>query len=60
MTTARANAAPMLATNSRPLVAAIAMTFWLNLQAAYDLRAAAREAAGRIEREVSPRERRNI
>jgi addiction module HigA family antidote len=30
--------------------------FWLNLQAAYDLRAAEREAAARIEREVSPRE----
>jgi antitoxin HigA-1 len=30
--------------------------FWLNLQAGYDLRAAEREAAARIEREVSPRE----
>ena len=30
--------------------------FWLSLQAAYDLRAAEREAATRIEREVSPRE----
>jgi addiction module HigA family antidote len=30
--------------------------FWLNLQAAHDLRAAEREAAVRIEREVSPRE----
>jgi antitoxin HigA-1 len=30
--------------------------FWLNLQAAHDLRAAEREAAARIEREVSPRE----
>jgi plasmid maintenance system antidote protein VapI len=30
--------------------------FWLNLQAAYDLRTAEREAAPRIEREVSPRE----
>jgi addiction module HigA family antidote len=30
--------------------------FWLNLQAAYDLREAEREAAARIEREVSPRE----
>jgi len=30
--------------------------FWLNLQAAYDLRAAERHAAARIEREVSPRE----
>jgi len=29
--------------------------FWLNLQAAHDLRAAEREAATRIEREVSPR-----
>ena len=29
--------------------------FWLNLQAAHDLRAAEREAAVRIEREVSPR-----
>ena len=30
--------------------------FWMNLQAAYDLRAAEREASVRIEREVSPRE----
>lgn len=30
--------------------------FWLNLQAANDLRAGEREAAARIEREVSPRE----
>jgi addiction module HigA family antidote len=30
--------------------------FWLNLQAAYDLRSAEREAAARIEREISPRE----
>ena len=30
--------------------------FWLNLQAAYDLRSAERETAARIEREVSPRE----
>jgi plasmid maintenance system antidote protein VapI len=30
--------------------------FWLNLQAAYDLRTAEREADPRIEREVSPRE----
>ena len=30
--------------------------FWLSLQAAYDLRAAEREVAGRIEREVLPRE----
>jgi addiction module HigA family antidote len=30
--------------------------FWLNLQAAHDLRAAEREAAARIEREVLPRE----
>ena len=30
--------------------------FWMNLQAAYDLRAAEREALVRIEREVSPRE----
>jgi addiction module HigA family antidote len=30
--------------------------FWLNLQAAHDLRAAEREAAAKIEREVSPRE----
>jgi addiction module HigA family antidote len=30
--------------------------FWLNLQAAYGLRAAEREAAARIEREVVPRE----
>ena len=30
--------------------------FWLNLQAAHDLRAAEREVAARIEREVSPRE----
>ena len=29
--------------------------FWLNVQAAYDLRAAEREAAVRIEREVRPR-----
>ena len=29
--------------------------FWLNLQAAHDLRAAEREAAARIEREVLPR-----
>jgi len=30
--------------------------FWLNLQATYDLLTAEREAAPRIEREVSPRE----
>ena len=30
--------------------------FWLNLQAAYDLRTAEREAAAKIEREVAPRE----
>jgi addiction module HigA family antidote len=30
--------------------------FWMNLQTAYDLRAAEREALVRIEREVSPRE----
>ena len=30
--------------------------FWMNLQAAYDLRAAEREASVRIEREVSPRD----
>ena len=30
--------------------------FWLNLQAAYDLRAVEHEAAARIERAVSPRE----
>jgi addiction module HigA family antidote len=30
--------------------------FWLNLQAAYDLRTAQHEAAARIEREASPRE----
>ena len=30
--------------------------FWMNLQAAYDLRAAEREASVRIKREVSPRE----
>ena len=30
--------------------------FWLNLQAAYDLRTAEREATAKIEREVSPRE----
>ena len=30
--------------------------FWMNLQAAYDLRAAERDASVRIEREVSPRE----
>src|SRR5512144_1489432 len=30
--------------------------FWMSLQAAYDLRAAEREALPRIEREVSPRE----
>ena len=30
--------------------------FWMNLQAAYDLRAAERKALVRIEREVSPRE----
>jgi addiction module HigA family antidote len=30
--------------------------FWMNLQAAYDLRAAEREASVSIEREVSPRE----
>lgn len=30
--------------------------FWMNLQAAYDLRAAEREASVRIDREVSPRE----
>ena len=29
--------------------------FWLNLQATYDLRAAERENAVRIEREISPR-----
>ncbi len=29
---------------------------WLNLQAAYDLRAAERDAAARIEREISPRQ----
>src|SRR5437773_10575025 len=29
--------------------------FWLNLQAAYDLRSAEREAAARIQREVLPR-----
>jgi addiction module HigA family antidote len=29
--------------------------FWLNLQAAYDLRATEREAAAKIEREVFPR-----
>lgn len=29
--------------------------FWLNLQGAHDLRAAEREAAAKIEREVSPR-----
>ena len=29
--------------------------FWLNLQAAYDLRATEREAAAKIEREVLPR-----
>jgi antitoxin HigA-1 len=29
--------------------------FWLSLQAAHDLRAAEREAAARIEREVRPR-----
>ena len=32
------------------------LDFWMNLQAAYDLRAAEREASIRIEREVSPRE----
>ena len=32
------------------------LEFWLNLQAAYDLRTAEREAAAKIEREVSPRE----
>ena len=30
--------------------------FWMNLQAAYDLRVAEREVSARIEREVSPRE----
>ena len=30
--------------------------FWMNLQAAYDLRAAERDVSVRIEREVSPRE----
>jgi addiction module HigA family antidote len=30
--------------------------FWMNLQAAYDLRAAERDTSVRIEREVSPRE----
>jgi addiction module HigA family antidote len=30
--------------------------FWMNLQAAYGLRAAEREAYAKIEREVSPRE----
>ena len=30
--------------------------FWVNLQAAYDLRAAERATAARIEREISPRE----
>jgi antitoxin HigA-1 len=30
--------------------------FWLNLQAAHDLRAAERDAASKIEREVRPRE----
>jgi antitoxin HigA-1 len=30
--------------------------FWMNLQAAYDLRAAERDASVRIDREVSPRE----
>jgi len=30
--------------------------FWMNLQAAHDLRAAERETSVRIEREVSPRE----
>ena len=30
--------------------------FWLNLQAAYDLRSAERKAAARIERKVSPQE----
>jgi addiction module HigA family antidote len=30
--------------------------FWLNLQAAYDLRAAELEEGARIEREISPRE----
>jgi antitoxin HigA-1 len=30
--------------------------FWMNLQAAYDLRAAEREWSVRIQREVSPRE----
>jgi len=29
---------------------------WLNLQAAYDLRSAEREAAARMEQEVSPRQ----
>jgi addiction module HigA family antidote len=30
--------------------------FWMNLQAAYDLRAAERDTSVRIEREVSPRD----
>jgi antitoxin HigA-1 len=30
--------------------------FWLNLQAAHDLRTAERDAAARIEREISPRQ----
>ena len=30
--------------------------FWQNLQAAHDLRAAERDAAARIEREISPRQ----
>jgi addiction module HigA family antidote len=30
--------------------------FWLNLQAAHDLRAAERDAAARIKREISPRQ----
>jgi antitoxin HigA-1 len=30
--------------------------FWLNLQAAYDLEVATRHSAGRIERDVHPRE----
>jgi addiction module HigA family antidote len=30
--------------------------FWVNLQSGYDLRVAMRESAGRIERDVRPRE----
>ncbi len=30
--------------------------FWMNLQGAYDLRSAERDASAKIEREVSPRE----